>query len=546
MVSLLNPFSWFEKETPSNQNVETPNNQINLSIEDLQNFSGFGNVADSYNWSGDKFAGGFGFTKDYEIVDYWLLRKRSKQLFTENIYARGLIRRLLTNEINKGLALEATPDNMILGITDEEADSFAETIERRFVIWGKNSDLCDYKKTQTFGALQRQARMMAIISGDVLVVLRTNSNGTPNIELIDAEFVQNPNNDAMIRAVKERGNKLEYGVETNQSGKHIAYFVLKSDGTYMRIPTTGSRTGRKQAFLYYGTEKMINEVRAQSLLAITLQSLKEIDRYRDSEQRAAVINSMIAMWIEKGEDKVSSLPLQGGAVRKDTKLTQNDSQARKNTEFNSFVPGMIFQELQVGEKPHSYDTKRPNVNFAVFEEAILNAIAWANETPPEIFTLQFSSNYSASQAAISEFKMYLDKFRDDFGDNFLSPIYQDYFLAEVLNDNIEAKGFIEAFRNNRLDVVGAWQLSCWAGAIKPTINQLNTLKAYQGYVSEGWITNDRASRDITGMKYSKVVQQLKRENKQKVEFLEPLINAGLIKDENPQLMDKLIDEENKN
>lgn len=545
MVS-LNPKNWFKKETPNNQVSETQNNQINLSIEDLQNFSGFGNVSNSYNWGGDKFAGGFGLTKDYEIVDYWLLRKRSKQLFTENIYARGLIRRLLTNEINKGLALEATPDNMILGIDDEEADLFAETIERRFVIWGKNSDLCDYKKTQTFGALQRQARMMAIISGDVLVVLRTNSNGTPNIDLIDAEFVQNPNSSEMIKAVKDRGNKLEYGVETNQSGKHIAYFVLKSDGSYMRIPTTGARTGRKQAFLYYGTEKMVNEVRGQSLLAITLQSLKEIDRYRDSEQRAAVINSMIAMWIEKGEDKVSSLPLQSGAVRKDTKLTQNDSHGRKNTEFNSFVPGMIFQELQVGEKPHSYDTKRPNVNFAVFEEAILNAIAWANEIPPEIFTLQFSSNYSASQAAISEFKMYLDKFRDDFGDNFLSPIYQDFFLAEVLNDNVKANGFLEAFRSNKLDIVGAWQLSCWAGAIKPTINQLNTLKAYQGYVAEGWITNDRASRDITGMKYSKVVQQLKRENKQKVEFLEPLINAGLIKDENPQLIDKLIDDENKN
>lgn len=138
--------------------------------------------------------------------------------------------------------------------------------------------------------------------------------------------------------------------------------------------------------------------------------------------------------------------------------------------------------------------------------------------------------------------MYLDKTRDDLGDNFLSVVYQDFFLAEVLNDNIKANGFLEAYRVGRWDISGAWQLSCWAGAIKPTINMLNTLKAYQGYVTEGWITRDRAARDITGMKYSKVVQQLTRENKELVKALQPLIDGGLIKDENPELDNNLMND----
>jgi len=512
------------------QNKKNKQKKQNKQKIDLANLPSYDVPYQSNYWSGEKFPGGFGVTKDFEIVDYWTLRKRSKQLFNENLYARGLIRRLITNEINKGLKLEAMPDNIILGISDEEADKFAETIERRFEIWGKSEKLCDYSRQEKFAAIQRNARMMAIVSGDVLVVLRTNKNGTPNVQLIDAENVKTPMSDSLLKEIKARGNTIDYGVELNQSKRHIAYYVQNEKGKYTRIPVNTSRTGRKQAFLYYGTEKLIGQVRGQSLLGLVMQSLKEIDRYRDSEQRAAVINAMLALWIEKGEDKMSSTPFSQSATRKDTIQTQNDSQGRKDVEFSAQMPGLIFQELQHGEKPHSYDTKRPNVNFAVFEEAIINAIAWANEMPPEIMTLGFSSNYSASQAAVSEFKMYLEKMRDDFGDNFLSYVYEDFFLAEILNDNIKADGFLEAYRTNQWDKYGAWVMSNWAGAIKPSIDLLKTAKAYGELYDRGWVTADRASRDITGMKYSKVIQQQKRENEQKAIAQKPLQDAGLIAD----------------
>ena len=48
-------------------------------------------------------------------IDYWTLRARSSQLFNENLYARGLLRRLITNEINTGLTPECCPDEEIIG-----------------------------------------------------------------------------------------------------------------------------------------------------------------------------------------------------------------------------------------------------------------------------------------------------------------------------------------------------------------------------------------------------------------------------------------------
>lgn len=530
---MVNPFKWFSKS-------QTQQNPV-ISIESMAQY--VGGSTSGQSWNGDKFYGGFGITKDYEVVDYWLLRKRSKQLFTENLYARGLIRRLITNEINKGISLEATPDNKILNLSDEQADEWSEIVERRFAIWGKNPKICDFKQSKTFGALQRQARMMAIVSGDVLVILRQGSNNITNIELVDAEFVQTPNSDFMLRAVKSRGNKVDEGVELNSSGRHIAYFVQNTDGKFTRVPTHGTRTGRKQSFLLYGTEKLLNQVRGQSLLALTLQSFKEVDRYRDSEQRAAVINSMIALWVEKSEDKIGSGALGSGAVKKNTITTQNDSEARKDVEFSASMPGVMLTELQQGEKPHSYDTKRPNVNFAVFESAILSAVAWANEIPPETLFLQFQSNYSASRGATAEFKMYLDKARSELGDDFLSIVYQDFLLSEVLKGNIEADGLLQAFRGRQWDIYGAWVSSNWAGAIKPNIDLLKEVNAYKAMIDSGLITRDRAVRELTGMKYSKVVQQLKRENDEFVTAMKPLIDAGLLKDENAVFEDTTNDEE---
>ena len=517
-----------------NAGYEAPAQELSpvLDVNALDNFVG----GVQSTWGGDKFASGFGITKDYEIVDYWLLRKRSKQLFTENLYARGLIRRLITNEINKGLALEATPDAEILGLNRDDLAAWSENTERRFTIYGKNPEICDHRRARTFGALQRQARMMALISGDVLVLLRQGTSGLPTVDLIDAEHVSDPASDTLIRAAHNRGNEISNGVEIDKSGRHVAFFIRQKNGIHRRVTSLGARTGRRQAWLLYGTERLIDDVRGQSLLALVMQSLKEVDRYRDAEQRAAVINSMIAVWVEKTEDKMGTLPLTGAAVRKDTITTQNDSQGRKDVDFSQNMPGMMLQELQHGEKPTSYDTRRPNVNFGTFEAAIVNAIAWANEIPPEVLTLAFQNNYSASRGAVNELKMYLDMKRTAFGEEFNNPIYQDWLISETLNGNIVTPGLLEAWRDpSAWDKFGAWMLADWSGAIKPNVDLLKEVKAYKELVAEGWITNDRASRELTGSKFSKNVQQIGGENVRKVEALQPLIDAGLIKDENPNI-----------
>lgn len=457
---------------------------------------------------GQKFPGGWGPT-EVNSPDYWTLRQRSAHLFHTNLYARGLVRRLVTNEINTGLHLEATPEEKILGLPEDALSEWTENVENRFSIWARDPFLCDHNETLTWGALQAMVRRESLIDGDVLVVLRQDQRtGLPRVQIVNGAAVQNP-----FPMPKRPGARIEHGVEISDLGRHIAYWIRQSDGTSKRIPAWGEKTGRRIAWLVYGTDKRLNDVRGRPLLSLVLQSLKEIDRYRDSVQRKALINALIAVFIKKGEDKPSARPLTG-AFRRGVEVTATEAGAAPRM-YNTVdhIPGLILDELQHGEEPVAFTSNGTDERFGGFEEAIIQGVAWAYEVPPEILRLAFSSNYSASQAAINEFKMYLNRVRTDFGQDFCQPIYAEWLLSETLSGKIDAPQYLEAWRDaKKYDVLGAWTSADWAGHIKPAVDLTKLVGGYAQMIELGLITRDRAARELTGTKFSKNVKRLALEN----------------------------------
>lgn len=491
------------------------------SVDDLEPFAYSGqtgfNPWEQSTFDGDKFPGGYGTTQVLNL-DYWTLRQRSNELFTTNIYARGLIRRLITNEINTGLTPDACPDEAIIGLPEDSLNDWGENTEARFGIWGKNPNLCDWDKQRTFGAIQRAARTEALVSGDVLVVLRQSpQTKLPMVQLISGADVRTP-----LDAVVRRGHEITHGVE-HKNGRQVAYWIRQKDGSSKRLPAFGEKSGRRLTWLVYGTDKRLDDLRGQPLLSLVLQSLKEIDRYRDSVQRKAVINSFLAMFIKKTEDKPSSLPVTGAAVRKSTIAATDSAGAPRQFNIQKQMPGVIFEELQQGEEPILKGGEGTDINFGTFEEAIIQAIAWANEVPPEILKMSFSNNYSASQAAINEFKIYLNKVWTDWGETFCTPIYVEHLLAETLLQKNTAAGLLQSWRNPaEYDIFGAWTTVDWYGSIKPSTDMLKQAKGSKLLVDNAWSTNTREARMNAGTKFRRNVKQLKRENELKVEAARPL------------------------
>lgn len=497
-----------------------------LNLNDLDPFSpsAFAGQTSQDSWEhslfdGGKFAGGFGPTQ-LQITDYWTLRARSSQLFTENIYARGIIRRLVTNIINTGLMPEASPDEEIIGVPEDSLNDWTESVENRFGLWGKNPHVCDWKQASTWGAIQRAAYLEALVSGDVLIVIRqSKQTNLPMIQLVSGSKVQNPiDSSGAVR----KGNKIRHGVEIDSRGRVVAHWVRQDDNTTKRIPAFGEKSGRRISWLIYGTDKRLDDLRGQPLLSLVLQSLKEIDRYRDSTQRKAVINSILAMFIKKTEEKMGTLPVTGGAIRRD-KITSTEDGEKRVFNLAGQIPGMVYEELQHGEEPVQMGGNGTDTNFGEFEEAIVQAVAWSLELPPEILRLSFSNNYSASQAAINELKITINMKWGDFGETFCSPIYIEWLLSETLMQKIIAPGLLQAWRTPKeYDVFGAWVSADWYGSIKPSTDMLKQAKGSELMLKLGLTTRSRESRITTGTKFSKNAKRQKQENKLLVEAMRPL------------------------
>lgn len=461
------------------------------------------------SFTGAKFPGGMSGA-EFGALDYWSLRERSSAFFATRLFARGIVRRLVTGVITAGLYLECTPVESLLGLAEDSLVDWAESVEQRFTLWSKDPFLCDTREQQSFGALQAAAFREALVAGDCLVALVA-APGTkiPRIKLISGELVRTP---SMGAGKLAPGHRINEGVELDAQGRHVAYWIRQDDGSSKRLPAWGEKSGRRLAWLVYASDKRHDEVRGQPLLSLVLQSISELDKYRDSTQRKALLNSVLAAWIEKTEDKPGSRGLSMGAIRNDSvQVATGDGSESREFSATEFLPGMWVEELQTGEKIHQTGGQGTDEKYGDFEEAIVQGIAWSLEIPPEILRLSFSSNYSASKAAENNFAVYLFATRTFFGEQFCQPIYVEWLLAESLAGNIPAQGLLDAWRDPASYVTfGAWTLSDWSGNVKPSVDPVKQVNAYMLAMSRGLIAPETACREFSGQKLSRNLRSLKK------------------------------------
>jgi len=476
-------------------------------------------------FSGDKFPGSFGDTRyllnDFG-VDYWTLRQRSLQLFTENLHAQGIIKRIIRNEIHTGLTVDPTPMADILwpDKSEEERESlaveYASKIQQGFNIYASDYNVFDYKQQMTFGEFQNQVRLEALLCGDGIIVSRINQQtGLPCWDWINGNFIRSP-----LERKPRAGNRIRHGVELDPQGRHAAYWVREWDGTEYtetRIPCVGEKSGRQIAWMVYGGEKFLNNVRGIPVLACVLYMLKDLDAYRTAEVRAAVINAMLPLFIKKD---AKSKATQGGPIdrmsrrqeaEKDGIIRPTEIQKEKEV---SLTPGTIFDNLAPGEEPVSFNTNRPNINFGTFENSILAAICWYLELPPEIGVLQFKSSYAASRQANNELDIYL-LYRDfKNAKDICHIIYSEYVIQSCLIGTLVLPGFLTVVFDPRQWMMrGAWLNGEWTGLHRPSVDINREAGALIRILDSLNITNDEISRRFAGKSFKAVVYKLAQEKK---------------------------------
>jgi len=459
-------------------------------------------------FDGDKFPDSFGITRDYVMdrgIDYFTLRKRCRQLFVENTYYSGIIKRLIRNEIFTGMFPEPTPIASVLWPNlkederEAEAAKYAEQMADAFNLYANDFSVFDYKQQRTFTEYQEEVRIEAMICGDVLVVNRINQRtGLPCWDIISGNNIKTPFDYSI-----KKGNTITHGVERDRQGRHVAYWVEEyKDDEYQftRIPVVGEKSGRQISWLVYGGNKLLDSVRGTPVLASALYMLRDLDRYRDAELRAAVVSSIIPFFFESDVSAPPANSVIKNEALKKAGINNNLSDTEK-PKFD-FVPGMVAERLRPGETVKSFTPSHPNINFKVFEDTIVSAICWSNEIPPEIVKLLYGTSYSASRQANTEFEIYLKYRAFKNAKDFCQIIYQEFVNQSVLLGDLILPGFQEVMFNVAgWKLRGAWLKCEWSAMSRPSVDMSKEASAYVLLKDNLVMTHDQISRRFTGISF---------------------------------------------
>ena len=440
---------------------------------------------------------------DSDIVDNLeLLRERSRDLFMGEGLASGAIKTIRANEIGAGLQLNAQVDSQFLGISDDQAQAWEDTVEREFNLWARSRN-CDAQRRCNFGELQGLARLSQLVSGDVFALLpalpRPGDRYDLKVKLIEADRCSNPT--IIAPGVSPaRWPDVFGGVEVDADGAPVAFYFedghpgdigvgpvrLVPQRKWTRVPAFGEQTGRPLVLHLMELERP-GQRRGVPVLAPVIEKLKQLSRYSEAELMAAVVSAMFTAAITS---ELPQTPL--GAVLP-TDPTKPGAQINTGDPNDyQLGPGALLG-LAPGEKLDSVNPARPNAGFDPFVIALCRQIGAGLGLPYELLVMQFTASYSASRGALLEAWKRFQVGRQWIVAGFCQPVYEQWLEEAVVRGYVQADGFFtDPLRR------AAWCGAEWIGPTQGQLDPTKEVEAAAKRVAEGFSTRTKETRELTG------------------------------------------------
>lgn len=501
-IEVLSPVWAAKRETARTQILWQKTKQVtanNISgMISGGSYRGVSNKGTMENWNSSNLTANSTLLPDVES-----LRSRSLDLYRNAPAARGAVKTIAASVIGSGLLMRSTPDASLLGMTPEEARIWANNAEREFELWSEHPLSCDFGRKMTFSQIQRLANSSQQLSGDVFVLMpwvkRPGAEYELKLQLIDAARVCNPDD-------REDTAGIAGGIEYDENRIPVAIHIRTphpgdllqfQTPTWERVPYYGERTGRPN-ILHIMEHEFIDQARGEPVLAPVIEPLKQITQYSQAELDAAVINAMLAVFVQRAEpdttDVENAYAEEGAATAQEPKRPE-------------LVNGMWIDGAP-GETASVLEATRPSAQFDPFFVATMKQIGMALELPHEVLMKQFTNNYSASRAAILEAWKSFKVRRSWLVTTLCRPVYEAFMWEAVTRGRIHAPGFLESH--------SVRQAYCAARWIGPTQGQLDPIKevtAANQMVESGFSTRTVQAAELTGMDFEHIVHQQAQEQK---------------------------------
>ena len=485
-------------------------------------------------FDGEVDLGEMGVAKNF-VIDYNTLRIRSKQMYLESDLIHTVVRRKNTWKIGNGLDLQCRINSMVLeseGIKIN-AQELSKTVESRFKAWA-NSEASSWVGNKNFNRLQSEAGMRQSMDGDLLVILRYD-NDRLQVQHIDACNVQNPifvsmlpnenkvNNSTGYDYVWTNGNRLRNGVEIDSNGVIVAYHVRVGIGVDTERVKAKNRYGMTMAFMLLADEFNTDSYRGIPDCSSNMENAAMLKRLKEAAIGGYEERQKIAYYSETAPDGVEGdifnannlakeySGLGGGAYGDDKNDLPVDVNGVYMNNTISSTKAKNVKQLPKGQTIKAFGESQ-DMHFNEFYTPIAESQASTLGMPPEVAFMKYGGSFSSSRAGLKDWEHTLMVDRYAYAIQYNQRIYAVWFLLEVLNNKIDAKGFLKAWLSDNYMVVSAYLSASWVGANVPHIDPVKEVKAEReklgGLAVNAPLTSIEASTmALNGGEYRDNVQQ---------------------------------------
>ncbi|WP_372826529.1 phage portal protein [Polaromonas sp.] len=347
------------------------------------------------------------------------IRIQSRHSHRNHDIARGITRTMVNNVIGaNGIGIEPTPRRADGTIHDE----CAALISKLFDAWMKRPEV---QRRFHFAKCQRMMGGLWMRDGEAFSQnitgfvpgLRHHTDVPFSIELIAADFIPLDYN--------EPAKGIIQGAERDAWGEIKAWHCYKSNPTELQTPMMGwSDIKRVDAgrILQLAFLDDPGQVRGISEFASIITRLADIKDYEESERIAAKVAASLTAFIKKD----------GGQEGYSDEGVEKDERGRPKPRDMKFSPGMIIDNLAVGEEIGLIDSNRPNPNLITFRQGQLRAAAAGIGASYSSISKSYDGTFSAQRQELVEQYVNYAVLTDEFTGQWLQPTYEAFISAARL------------------------------------------------------------------------------------------------------------------
>lgn len=412
---------------------------------------------------------------DKELLDeLGTLVGRQRDLVRNHGVATGGIQTLVDNVVGTGYRLQASPDAKALGWTPEKARAWARDVESKWRTYA-NSQEFDASRQLNFDSMTRLVFRTTMVSGEALALPMWLNR--PGAKYRTCMMMVDP--DRLMSPYGMSDDKIRGGIEIGTYGEPLAYWILKKHpndifgvnfaaNEFDRIPAR-NRFGRLKV-LHVHEKERTGQTRGKPIMSSIISDFKMLDHYQRNELKAAVVNSLVAAFVESPMGPEQLLEMFGGAAEPGKAYLNDRAQWEAQLQGGAIIP------MYPGDKLSAFTPGRPSAVYKDFLEIKFREAGVGIGLPYELFMKDFSkTNYSSARAALLEAWRTFKSSRKWMTSYWCQPNYELWFEEAVARGEIEAPKFDEL----RAYYLRAQWIGDGSGQIDPTKETLAAEKRIQ-------------------------------------------------------------------